>query len=121
MLGPRHIIVSVQYDRRPSYGRSLEWIAPELKDARMAMTEDRTDEPRPSRSWEGTVDAQTFERLAHAWRLPEDSSEDVEPATPAPRRYTLDGMNWEESGESPIVCATIQVMPAAGLGCRPGS
>ena len=32
MVDPRYITITVQYDREPKYGRSLEWIAPELKD-----------------------------------------------------------------------------------------
>ena len=116
MLGPRHIVLRVQYDRQPQYGRSLEWIAPELKGARMTMTEDRISDPQPARTWEGTVDGPTFARFAQAWRLPVDF---VEPALPtasgirdlAPHRYTLDGMNWEQSGRSPIVCVSLEVMP----------
>jgi len=121
MFGARHIIVAVQYERQPSYGRSLEWIAPELKGARMIMSEDHTDEPNPSRTWEGTVDARTFERFARAWCLPDDSSEQSEPGAtgtqrPALRRYTLDGMNWGDGGTSPIVFASVQVRPAADPG-----
>jgi hypothetical protein len=114
MVGSRHIVLTVQYEPQPRYGRSLEWIAPELKGALMTMTEDRTGEPRPSRTWEGTVDARTFDQFACAWHLPEDRSEQAElEATAAqdltPRRYTLDGMNWEESGTSPIVSVSVQV------------
>jgi hypothetical protein len=126
MLGPRHIIVTVQYDQQPSYGRSLEWIAPELKGARMTMTEDHTGDPQASRTWEGTLDASTFERFARAWRLPEGSSDQKKPAAtatqdPGPRCYTLDGMNWEENGKSPIVYASVQVTPKASAGYEPAS
>lgn len=116
MLGPRHITVTVQYERHPRYGRSLEWIAPELEGAPMTMTEDRIGEQTPSRTWEGTVDARTYERFARAWRLPEGSSDEAEPGA---LQYTLDGMNWEEHGKSPIVFAVVRVRRANG-GCEPG-
>ena len=116
MLGPRHIVLRVRYDRQPQYGRSLEWIAPELTGARMTMTEDRIGDPHPARTWEGTVDGPTFSRFAQAWRLPVDI---LGPALPtatgtrdlAPRRYTLDGMNWEQNGRSPIMCVSLEVIP----------
>jgi hypothetical protein len=119
MLGSRHIIVRVQYERHRRYGRSLGWIAPELKDASMTMTEDRTDDPTPSRTWEGTLDGPTFTRFARAWHLPECDT-DVpsfaadRASNPAPRPYTLDGMNWDAHGQSPIVCVTVQVARTPG-------
>ena len=51
MVNPRHITITVRYDGRPSrYGRSLEWIAPELKDSALTITEDQLDGPTPSRT-----------------------------------------------------------------------
>jgi hypothetical protein len=116
MLGPHHIIIRVQYDRQPNYGRSLEWIAPELKGARLTMTADRTSDPQPARTWEGIVDGPTFERFARAWRLPVDGPGPALPTAGgtrdlATRCYTLDGMNWEQSGRSPIVCVSLEVTP----------
>lgn len=114
----RYIIVTVHYDRNPQHGRSLGWIAPELKGAHMALTQDRSNDARPSRTWEGTVDGPTFTRFARAWRLDADADADG-PASGAPgsthdltsRRYTLDGMNWEARGQSPIVCVSVEVTP----------
>lgn len=116
MTDDRYIVIKVEYDCHSGYGRFLEWIAPELRDAGLTMTEDHNDEPRPSRTWAGIVDGPTFERFADAWRLD---------ATPYKRTlglvteagelalstcaYTLDGMNWETGGESPIVYVSLLV------------
>ena len=70
MVNPRYITITVRYDRQPRYGRSLQWIAPELKDSALTMTEDQLDDPIPSRTWAGLVDGPTYERFAEAWRLP---------------------------------------------------
>ena len=115
MVDPRYITITVEYDRQPRYGRSLQWIAPELKDSALTMTEDHLDDPRPSRTWVGLVDGPTYERFAEAWRLPKDTDE-ATPQTAGDDRelatltYTLDGMNWEAGNESPIVCVSLQVM-----------
>ncbi len=119
MNGPRLIVIRVQYERWPAYGRSLGWIAPELKGAGFALVEDRTDDARPSRTWTGIVDGPTFERFAEAWRLPEDSGESG-PLTPngnprhAVRSYVFDGLNWESDGVSPIIWVTVQVRGVNG-------
>jgi hypothetical protein len=117
MSEPRHITITVHYDRLPAYGRSLRWIAPELKNARLIMTEDHAGDEPPTRTWEGLVDGPTFERLAHAWRL-EDELREPNAAAPSDgpdtHTYTLDGLNWEHGGESPIICVSVQVeQPAA--------
>jgi hypothetical protein len=121
MLRPRHIVISVYYDRHPAYGRSLRWIAPELQGAHMTMTEDRINDPRPSRTWEGTVDGPTFTRFARAWRLPADAAGPTSGAANSthdspPQRHTLDGMNWEDGGRSPIVCVSVEVTPLPATG-----
>jgi len=114
MVEPRYITITVQYDREPTYGRSLEWIAPELKDSALTMIEDHLDDSRPSRTWAGLVDEPTYEHLANAWRLPKDNHE-TNPRSAgddgdlAADVYTLDGMNWEADNESPIVCVSLQV------------
>jgi hypothetical protein len=119
MVNPRHITITVRYERRPRRdGRSLQWIAPELKDSALTITEDQLDGPTPSRTWAGLVDGPTYDRFAEAWRLPKDTdettsqtaSDDRELATHA---YTLDGMNWETVHESPIVCVSLQVIEPA--------
>jgi hypothetical protein len=104
VVDPRYITITVLYDRQPKYGRSLQWIAPELKDSALTMTEDQLEDPTPSRTWAGLVDGPTYERLAEAWRVPKDI---------ATHTYTLDGMNWEAGNESPIVCVSLQVMRPA--------
>jgi hypothetical protein len=108
------LTIKVHYERRPEYGRSLEWIAPELKDAALTLVEDRIDDARPSRKWRGIVDRPTFEVFANAWRLHDATGEldaytsDGAKAQPA-RSYVLDGLNWETNGESPIVSVTLQI------------
>ena len=113
MLGDRYVILEVAYEPELKYGRSLQWVAPELNDAGLIMTEDHTNESRPSRTWEGIVDGATFTRFARAWNI--DSETD--PGTPtetgrALRDYTFDGMNWEADGESPIVYVAVHVSVA---------
>jgi len=114
MTDDRYIIIRVAYDRQPGYGRSLEWIAPELKNARLRMTEDHADEASPSRTWAGIVDGPTFERFADAWKLGEETDDPTvgiltEDGYLATRAYTFDGMNWEAGGESPIVYVSLHV------------
>jgi hypothetical protein len=93
--------------------RSLGWIAPELKTSTLTLTDDHIAGPRPSRTWAGMVDGPTFERFARAWRLPGQITTTTPPVTDDPdrvaRTYTLDGMNWEAGGISPIVCVSVQV------------
>jgi len=118
MVDPRYITITVQYDREPKYGRSLEWLAPELKDAALIMTEDHLGDPAPSRTWAGLVDGPTYEQLANAWRLPKHA-DNRNPRTtdderdPDTHTYTLDGMNWEAGNASPIVCVSIEVTQPA--------
>ena len=118
MVDPRYITITVQYDRQPRYGRSLEWIAPELKDSALTMTEDQLDDPTPSRTWAGLVDGPTYARFAEAWQLPKDTDETTSQTAGdgrelATHTYTLDGMNWEAGDESPIVCVSLRVMQPA--------
>jgi hypothetical protein len=114
MAGDRYVIVRVAYDRLHTHGRSLRWIAPELADAGLELIEDRAGEPSPSRTWAGVLSAPTFDRFADAWRLHAAASEPVlalatEAGRPRGRDYTLDGMNWESGGESPIVYVSVHV------------
>jgi hypothetical protein len=114
VVGDRYVVIRAAYERHLRYGRSLEWIAPELREAGLTMAEDRADEPACSRTWAGIVDGATFERFADAWRLdakPHDRTLSL--VTDAGdldmRAYTFDGMNWEAGGESPIVYVSLLV------------
>jgi len=114
MADDRYMVLEVAYEPGLDYGRSLEWIAPELQNVGLTMTEDHTNEPRPSRSWAGIVDGPTFEQFADAFGL--DTQTDrprfgllTEPWHMLARTYTLDGMNWEADGESPIVYVSLSV------------
>jgi hypothetical protein len=114
MTPDRYIVIKVAYERHPSYGRSLAWIAPELRDAGMMLTEDHRAELSPSRTWEGFVDSVTFDRFADAWGLHDKPYEQTsgrvsEAGRLAARAYTFDGMNWEIGGESPIVSVSVVV------------
>jgi hypothetical protein len=118
MVDPRYITITVQYDREPKYGQSLEWIAPELSDAALTLTEDHLGDPRPSRTWAGLVDGPTYDQLAEAWRLPSDLDQTSSQRAGDDRDlvthpYTLDGMNWESGEQSPIVCVSVQVTKPA--------
>jgi hypothetical protein len=118
VVDPRYITITVRYDREPKYGRSLEWIAPELKGSALTLTEDHLADPRPARTWAGLVDGPTYEQFAKAWRLPKDAPE-TNARTPRDDRelatdtYTLDGMNWETGNQSPIVYVSLQVTAPA--------
>lgn len=116
MSGARYVTIRVQYDQQARYGRSLEWVAPELRYAGLALTEDHVGGAAPSRTWRGVVDGPTYERFATAWRLeamlgeaaPDSADEEQGART---RACTLDGMNWEAGGESPIVYVSVRVTP----------
>ena len=110
MSDDRDITLTVAYEREPRYGRSLEFIAPELIYAGLTLTEDHADASVPSRTWAGVIDASTLALLARALHLEGDD----EPAEPKGGRvpdgtYTFDGMNWEIGGDSPIVYVSVLV------------
>jgi hypothetical protein len=113
MVDKRYIVIRVAYE--PSvYGRSLEWIAPELKDAGLTLIEEHADECGASRTWAGVVDGATSQRFADAWHLPDEFHEPAaanlaEDGHIARARRTFDGMNWEVDGESPIVSVSVEI------------
>ena len=114
MTPDRYIVISVVYDRHPSYGRSLAWVAPELRDAGLMLTEDNCAGLSPSRTWEGVVDRAAFQRFADGWGLRDKPHELTSRLVPeaghlAMRAYTYDGMNWEVGGDSPIVYVSVLV------------
>jgi hypothetical protein len=93
----RYITIKAAYEDL-HHAPSLRWIAPELKDAGLTMTEDHTDVLRPLRTWAGIVDGPTFNRFADSWHLND-----------APRGRTFDGMNWEVGEQSPIIYVSVDV------------
>jgi hypothetical protein len=116
MTGSQHIAITVRYEPRTSYGTSLAWIAPELRDAGLALIEDHLGDPMPSRTWAGSLDGRTFERFSKSWRLPRNNEhgsatklDDGNDSGSYERTY--DGMNWEVGGESPIISVSVQVGP----------
>jgi hypothetical protein len=114
MTPDRYIVIRVAYDRHPSYGRSLAWIAPELRDSGLTLTEEHSAGLSPSRTWEGFVDGAAFQRFADAWGLqnkPHDRTLGLVPDVGhvPMRAYTFDGMNWEMGGESPIIWVSVLV------------
>jgi hypothetical protein len=123
MLQPRHIKLTVLFDSQTSAEHTLRWIAPELYRARLTMTDDHAEGTARSRTWAGTVDDVTFRRFASAWKLIDENGEpagkddDRRTATTA---CTLDGMNWEVEGRSPVVWASVQISPCdAAEACEP--
>lgn len=122
MVGMQHIAITVRYEPRVSHGTSLAWIAPELRDARLALIHDHLNDPMPSRTWAGPVDGRTFERFAKSWGLRRENeggsaSELDDGKDMFSYARTYDGMNWEVGGESPIISVSVQVGP----GPRPGT
>jgi hypothetical protein len=108
----RFIILTVAYERQAGRGPTLEWIAPELKHAGLSLIEGNHDGWHPSRQWLGLVNGPTFERFADAWHLHDENGERASrhpDGHPTRHAYTLDGMNWETEGGSPIIFATVQV------------
>ena len=112
MAEDRFIILTVAYERHAGPGPSLGWIAPELQGAGLSLIEENHHGWNPSRRWAGLVDGPTFDRFADAWHLhdendhPASANPDGHPMMLA---HTLDGMNWDTQGESPIIFASIQV------------
>jgi hypothetical protein len=109
----RLVTVTVVYERRARCAPTLEWIAPELKDAGLSLIEDHHKGSYPSRMWAGSVDGPAFARFADAWQLGDECSEPTSGSLDA-HAYTFDRMNWKTGGESPIVSVTIQVGAAEG-------
>jgi hypothetical protein len=124
MVHDRYVVLKVVYDR-PAYERSLERVAPELREAGLTIVEDRAREPQPFRTWAGVVDEVTFRDFADAWHLDRKAARPGLTCVPgngwlATRSYTFDGMDWEANGESPIVYVslTVTVLPARSVGAR---
>jgi hypothetical protein len=118
MVGSQRIAITVRYEPPASYGTSLAWIAPELREAGMALIEDRLAGPIPSRTWAGSVDERTFKAFAKSWALPRQNeggsaatADDSNDSAGFERTY--DGMNWEVGGESPIISVSVHVGPVA--------
>jgi len=114
MSHDRYVIITVVYEPLLTYGRSLEWIAPELRDAGLTMVEELNGGPSPSRTWAGVVHRPAFNRFADAWRLGGAAEKPVLVVTNEGRQlpgfsHTLDGMNWEAGGASPIVYVCVEV------------
>ena len=112
MTEDRFILLTVAYERRAGRTPTLEYVAPELKDAGLTVIEDNHHGWNPSIRWAGLVDGPTFDRFADAWHLPDANDGPASShaaGQPAMHAHTLDGMNWETRGDSPIVFATVQV------------
>lgn len=114
MVDKRYIVIRVAYEPNSVHARSLEWIAPELKDAGLTLIEEHADECGASRTWAGVVDGATSQRFADAWHLPDEFHEPAaanlaEDGHIARVRRTLDGRNWEVDGESPIVYVSVEI------------
>jgi hypothetical protein len=105
MADERYIIISVAFEPGASNGQSLEWVAPELKDAGLTLIEEGA-EPSPSRTWAGIVEGLTVEHLLHMRHLEGGPASNGHPDTDV---YAFDGLSWEGNGNSPIVSVTLCV------------
>jgi hypothetical protein len=115
MPASHFITITVCYEPGVSHGTSLAWIAPELQDVPLRLVEDHLEAPVRARTWSGPVDESTFERFSAAWRLERsdeeltgDGTEDRHDRVGYSR--TLDGMNWETEGHSPIISVSVRVV-----------
>ena len=91
----RYLILAVEYEPDATDAqRSLGWVAPELLDAGLTMTDDMLG----VRKWAGLLDGDTYERIVDSWGGDADL---------ANYRHTWDGMEWEVEGSSPIVWASL--------------
>ena len=91
----RYLILAVEYEFDATDAqRSLGWVAPELVDAGLTVTEDKCG----VRKWAGLIDGDTYETFVARWggdaHLPN-------------YRHTWDGMEWESGGSSPVVWASL--------------
>jgi hypothetical protein len=113
MPEPRYITLRVSFDSHTNSERTLRWIAPELARAGLAMTDDHMEGRVRYRTWAGSVDEATVRQLMEAWRLTDpiggSGGENDDDRQPASRAYTLDGMNWETDGRSPVVWASVEI------------
>jgi len=91
----RYLTLAVEYEPHATDAqRSLGWLAPELVDANLTITDDVPG----VRRWAGVIDGDTYERFVDSWG--------GEPHIPD-YRHTWDGMEWEAGGSSPIVWASL--------------
>ncbi len=120
MPDPPHITLTVSFDSHTRSERTLRWLAPELDHAGLAMTDDHVDGRVRYRTWAGTVDEVTVRQFAKAWKLADERGavvgENDGDRRRAIRAYTLDGMNWEADGRSPVVWASVEISRRGGAG-----
>ena len=113
MADRRLVTVTVVYERHARCAPTLEWIAPELKDAGLTLIEDHPKALHPSRTWAGTVEGPALARFADAWERGDERNEPTSDDLDA-HAYIFDRVNRKPGGESPIVSVTIQVGAAEG-------
>ena len=112
MSEDRFVILTVAYERPAGRGPSLGWIAPELQGAGLSLIEEIHHGWNPCRRWAGLVDGPTFDRFADAWHLHDENDHPASgnpDGNPMMLAHTLDGMNWDTQGESPVIFATVHV------------
>ena len=112
MAGPYYVAIEVRYEPGSRDRAFLASTAPELGDAGLALIEDHLGQPKPSRTWAGRVDGQTFRRFAVAWALDRATLDFDRRGEDAVYEKTFDGMNWEVDGVSPIISVSVKVGPA---------
>jgi len=112
MAGSHYVAIEVRYEPGSCNRAFLASTAPELGDAGLALIEDHLGHPKPSRTWAGRVDGQTFRRFAIAWALDRATWDFDRGREDAVYEKTFDGMNWEVDGVSPIISVSVKVGPA---------
>ena len=107
----RYVILAVEYERGATdEERSLRWLAPELADAGLSLTEDT----RRVREWVGAIDGDTHARLAERLGLGDRADQPgvgvlTEYGQLPCLTYTWDGMQCEGAGSSPIVWISVKL------------
>jgi hypothetical protein len=92
----RYLILTAEYEANATdVQRSLSWLAPELVQAGLTLSEEGE-----VRMWTGVLDGDTYARFAERWG--------VDGERPSYRRV-FDGMEFEHEGSSPIIWARLDV------------
>lgn len=117
---PVYLILDVEYNPDPCYGRELGWLAPPLKDEpELILTEDDEKDFGDGsiidhRKWAGIVSADGWAKLTREWSIDPDGGEPnggmiTEYGHLAARAYGWDGMGWNLGGNSPIAYVSLYV------------
>jgi hypothetical protein len=113
----RYIVLDVEYEPRVSYGRSLDWLCPALKDAPgLRMTEDGQNGNGlvTQRKWAGIITQGEWDALVSDWSIELADSEPnmgmiTEYGHLEALAFNWGGMEWNAGGETPISYVSLYV------------